>query len=63
MDLLAWLQALGRDADPLAAGFQARRLYLLVSVLMPVGIGLTVGFGLRAVERLLGVVPTQRGGH
>ncbi len=63
MNLLAWLQNLGRTADPTSKGFQARPLYLLVSVLMPVAIGLVVGFGLRAIERILGIERGQGGGH
>jgi hypothetical protein len=63
MDFLAWLQDLGRTANPLAKGFQAKPLYLLLSVLMPVTIGLVVGFGLRAVERILGINPPRGGGH
>ncbi len=63
MNLLAWLQGLGRTADPTAQGFQAQPLYLLVSVLMPVTIGLAVGFGVRLLERLLGRERARGGGH
>ncbi len=63
MDLLGWLQELGRDADPLTEGFQAQPLYLVVCVLMPLAIGLTVGFGLRTVERILGIQRPGGGGH
>ncbi len=63
MDFLAWLQELGRDADPLGGGFQPQPLYLLVCVLMPVTIGLAVGFGLRTIERILGIQRAQGGGH
>ena len=63
VDFLAWLQDLGRDASPTVAGFQAKPLYLLLSVLMPVTIGLAVGFGLRTVERILGLGAPRPGGH
>jgi hypothetical protein len=62
VDILSWLQALGRDADPARAGFQAKPMYLVVSVVLPVAIGLVVGFGLRLIERLFGV-ELGRGGH
>ncbi len=62
MDFLGWLQDLGKDASP-APGFQARPLYLLVSVALPVTLGLFVGFSLRLVERLLGVELGKRAGH
>lgn len=62
MDFLGWLQDLGKDASP-APGFQARPLYLLVSVVLPVTLGLFVGFSLRLVERLLGVELGKRAGH
>ncbi|HXZ45006.1 MAG TPA: hypothetical protein VEH53_09255 [archaeon] len=63
MDVLGWLQSLGRTADPLRLGFQPQPLYLVLCVLMPVTIGLMVGFGVRLVERLLGIERPQRGGH
>jgi len=59
---LQWLQGLGADADPARAGFQAQFAYVLVSVALPVTIGLVVGFGLRLIERILGV-ELGRGGH
>ncbi len=62
MDIVGWLQALGRDANPAAEGFQAQPLYILVSVLMPVTIGLFVGLGLRLIERVFGI-ELGRGGH
>jgi hypothetical protein len=62
VDFLAWLQQLGTDADPGAKGFQARPLYLVVAVLLPVGVGLFVGFGLRLIERVFGVT-RAKGGH
>ncbi len=63
MDLLGWLQGLGRSADPLRPGFTPQPLYLVLCVLMPVTIGLVVGFGVRAVERLLGIERPREGGH
>jgi hypothetical protein len=62
MDILGWLQNLGKDASP-APGFQARPLYLLVSIALPVTLGLFVGFTLRLVERILGVELGKRAGH
>ena len=62
MDIVSWLQALGRDANPAAEGFQAQPLYILVSVLLPVTIGLFVGLGLRLIERIFGI-ELGRGGH
>lgn len=60
MDILGWLQDLGKDASP-APGFQARPLYLLVSIALPVTLGLFVGFSLRLLERVLGVELGKRG--
>jgi hypothetical protein len=63
MDLLGWLQDLGRTVDPTRPGFHPQPLYLVMCVLMPVGIGLAVGFGVRLVERLLGIERPRGGGH
>lgn len=62
MDILGWLQDLGKDASP-APGFQAQPLYLLVSIALPVTLGLFVGFSLRLLERVLGVELGKRGTH
>ena len=62
MNLISTLHELGRDADPGRAGFQAGGLYLLVSVAMPVALGLIVGFGFRLVEAAFGI-RLGRGGH
>jgi hypothetical protein len=63
MDFLSWLQNLGRDADPAAKGFQARAMYVIVSVMLPVVFGLFVGLGLRLIERIFGVELGKGGGH
>ena len=63
MEFLKWLQSLGVDADPSAPGFQARALYVFVCVALPVVFGLIVGFGLRLIERILGVELGKGGGH
>jgi len=55
MTLIDWLQQLGKDADPLEPGFQPQLLYLVVCVCLPVAIGLLVGLGLRAIERIFRV--------
>jgi hypothetical protein len=60
--IFEWLQALGKDADAMAKGFQAQPMYILVCVLMPVSIGLFVGYGLRFIERTFGV-ELGKGGH
>jgi hypothetical protein len=62
MDILGWLQSLGNDASP-APGFQAQPLYLLVSIALPVSVGLFVGFALRLLERILGVRLGEGGAH
>ncbi len=62
MNIIDWLQALGRDANPAAEGFQAQPLYVVVSVVLPVTIGLFVGMALRLIERVFGV-ELGRGGH
>ena len=62
MELIQWLQELGRDSNPAAAGFQPRLAYLLVCIAMPLAIGMLVGFGLRFIERVLGV-ELGKGGH
>jgi hypothetical protein len=63
MDFLSWLQNLGRDANPLAKGFQPRPLYIIMSVMLPAVFGLVVGLGLRLIERILGVELGRGGGH
>ncbi len=62
MSFIQWLQQLGKDADPSAPGFQARALYVVVCIGMPVLVGLFVGFGLRAIERMFGI-ELGKGGH
>jgi hypothetical protein len=62
VEFLNWLQNLGRDASP-APGFQARPLYVVVSVLLPAVVGLAVGFTLKLVERVLGVELGKGGAH
>jgi hypothetical protein len=62
VEFLNWLQSLGKDASP-APGFQARPIYVLVSVMLPVLVGLFVGFSLRLIERVLGVELGKGGGH
>jgi hypothetical protein len=62
MNLIAWLQELGRDADPAKPGFQASWLYIGVCLAVPIVIGLFVGFGLRAIERVFGI-HLGKGGH
>jgi hypothetical protein len=62
VEFVNWLQSLGKDASP-APGFQARPLYVLVSVMLPILVGLFVGFSLRLVERVLGVELGKGGGH
>jgi hypothetical protein len=63
MEFLNWLQALGQDADPSAPGFQAGHMYVFVCVALPVVFGLSVGFGLRLIERIFGVELGRGGGH
>ena len=63
MDILNWLQSLGNDANLAKKGFQAAPSYVLVSVLLPVVFGLIVGFGLRLIERILGVELGKGGRH
>lgn len=62
MEFLNWLQNLGKDASP-APGFQARPMYVLVSVFLPVLVGLAVGFTLKLIERVLGVELGKGGSH
>jgi hypothetical protein len=62
VEFVSWLQSLGKDASP-APGFQARPMYVLVSVILPILVGLFVGFSLRLVERVLGVELGKGGGH
>lgn len=63
MDFLIWLQDLGRSGDAAAAGFQAKPMYVFMSVMMPVVMGLVAGYGLRLIERIFGVEIGRRGGH
>ena len=62
MEFLNWLQNLGKDASP-APGFQARPMYVLASVFLPVLLGLAAGISLRLIERLLGVELGKGGAH
>jgi hypothetical protein len=62
VEFLNWLQNLGKDASP-APGFHARPMYVLVSVLLPVVVGLTVGFTLKLIERIFGVELGKGGAH
>jgi len=62
LEFLNWLQNLGRDASP-APGFQARPAYVIVSVFLPVLLGLAVGFSLRLIERVFGVELGKGGAH
>jgi hypothetical protein len=62
MTFIQWLQHLGTDADPSTPGFQARTLYVVICLAMPITIGVLVGTGLRAIERCFGV-ELGRGGH
>jgi hypothetical protein len=62
MDILGWLQNLGKDASP-APGFQAQPLYLVMSIVLPVTLGLFVGFSVRLLERVFGVELGKRGAH
>jgi hypothetical protein len=63
MAFLDWLSALGQDADPTKAGFQAQGMYLLVCVLGPVLFGAVVALVLTGLERLLGIKLVSKGGH
>jgi len=63
MSFLDWLSALGQDADPVKAGFQAQWLYLVVCVTGPVLFGATVAGLLTGLERLFGIKLTSKGGH
>ncbi len=63
MEFLNWLQALGKDASDATEGFQAKPIYILICVLLPVVFGLFVGFGLRLIERVIGMELGKGGGH
>jgi hypothetical protein len=63
MDILRWLQDLGKDADVSANGFQAKPMYIFMSVMLPVLMGLLAGYGLRLLERVFGIELGRRGGH
>jgi hypothetical protein len=63
MEFLNWLQTLGKDANEAANGFQARPMYIFMCVALPVVFGLSVGLGLRLIERILGVELGKGGGH
>ncbi len=63
MDFLSWLQDLGRDADPASPGFQAKPLYVVMCVMLPVVMGLIAGYGIRMIERIFGIELGRRGGH
>jgi hypothetical protein len=63
MSFLDWLSALGQDADPAKAGFQAQGMYLLVCVVGPVLFGALVALTLTGLERLFGIKLSSKGGH
>jgi hypothetical protein len=62
-DFIQWLQELGADSNPEKAGFNPQAMYVVVCVVLPVTIGLFVGFGLRAIERIFGIQVGHGGGH
>ncbi len=62
MGFLRWLQELARSTSP-AGRFHARPEYVIVSVALPVAIGLFVGFSLRLLERLFGIELGKHGSH
>ncbi len=62
MDMLSWLQDLGKDASE-APGFQAKLLYVTLCVVLPVSWGLLVGGCLRLVEKIIGVELGRGGAH
>ncbi|HEY3354054.1 MAG TPA: hypothetical protein VGQ83_12450 [Polyangia bacterium] len=63
MSFLEWLAAIGQDADPAKAGFQAQWVYLVVCVTGPVLFGGTVALVLTGIERALGIKLSAKGGH
>jgi hypothetical protein len=63
MELLQWLDAIGRDANPSKPGFQAQGVYLVVCVLGPMLFGAIVAVLLTGVERIFGIKLSSRGGH
>ena len=63
MDFLSWLQELAKDADQAAKGFQARPMYVFMCVMLPVVVGLFVGFGLRFIEQVFGLEIGKGGRH
>ena len=62
MDVVSWLQELGRSADG-TEGFHAQPMYVLCSVALPIIWGLTVGFLMRLVEAIVGVELGRGGAH
>jgi hypothetical protein len=58
LEFLNWLQGATR-APRRGRG----ALYVLVSVVLPVLVGLAAGFGLRLIERVFGVELGKGGGH
>jgi hypothetical protein len=63
VEFLNWLQNLGHDANVTESGFQARPMYVLMSVILPVAMGLISGYGLRLIERFFGVELGKGGRH
>jgi hypothetical protein len=63
MSFLDWLNALARDADAAAPGFQAQPVYLVACVAGPMLFGALVGSLLAGIERLFGIKLSSRGGH
>jgi hypothetical protein len=62
VDIVTWLQELGRSVGD-GPRFHARPLYVVVCVVLPVTWGLSVGFLLRAIEKIVGVELGRGGAH
>jgi hypothetical protein len=54
MDVVSWLQELGKSAHG-GSGFHPRPLYVLCCVALPIAWGLVVGFLLRLAESIVGI--------
>lgn len=62
MDIMAFIIEAAQDADPLEKGYQAKGIYVAMSILVPIAIGVLTNIIVGVVETLTGI-KFARGEH